>query len=294
MSRRLEPLRRDATGKDLDRECPAVACLQGERLVAAGRTGYAVARRGGGTHQHIAAKEGDVGHDDAGARPRPGVPQDQGGLDGASVARGIGVVAHQVVERAARDLAGVRSYVDDAALRGRGDVIARAPRDRVVELRAHQRAPRQVEQRSPLAPAVAARQGGQRFRHPFEPQLGLAMAPLERRPRAVHALQCPGIAVRPAELSRGERRGRRASPLGRLKELIQAGNPERIGRFELEQQIAQPHQLGMRGVVVGAHEDRDVLSRRPLHQRGAHPVPRGREPVGIGRKYRRDLVSIGR
>src|SRR5205823_8154987 len=89
--------------------------------------------------------------------------------------------------------------------------VAHAAGDAIVKLTAHQPAPRELEQRPPVATARPARQRGERLGQPRQRQLGLDVASLERRPGRMYALERPGVPVRPAQLTRERRRLR---PLG--------------------------------------------------------------------------------
>src|SRR3989442_15702159 len=121
--------------------------------------------------------------------------------------RHVGIVPHELLQRASHDLARVRLDVDEPSLDRRGHLVARAAGDRIMELASDQRPPGELEQRPSVAPAdaVPTRQGGERLRVSLEPQLQQGVPPLERQPRAVHALQRPGVAVGPPELTRVDR-----------------------------------------------------------------------------------------
>ena len=117
------------------------------------------------------------------------------------IPRGIGIVARQPVERRAGDLGGDRCCVGESQSDPLRHGVRGASADRVVELRAEQRAPGVGQKRPVVAPRVPQGQCGERLRHPFQRQLRLGMQPLERRAGRVDALERPGIAVRPAKLA---------------------------------------------------------------------------------------------
>src|SRR5207247_11159087 len=87
-----------------------------------------------------------------------------------------------------------------------GHRVAHAAGDGIVELAAYEGAPRQVEHGPPVAASRATRERRERFGKPLEPQLELRIAPLERRARAVHPLESPGVPIRPPQLAAQEGR----------------------------------------------------------------------------------------
>ncbi len=216
---RLEALEHCRPAEHLDRD-RATLRRQGERPVP-GPCAHHALRRGGGADGHIAPEQRDVGHHDPPARACGGVPDRERRLLGlGGRARSIRIVADEVVHAAAHDLArqGFRtreSYVERAR-----DGIADATRDRIMKLAAHQRSPREVDERSaiPTSPSGITRERSQRIGEPLQPQLDLGVAPLERGPRAVDSLERPRVPVRPPQLAAqcGGLAGLRA-----LKELLE-------------------------------------------------------------------------
>src|SRR2546427_2437403 len=105
-------------------------------------------------------------------------------------------------------------------------MIRRPPRSTLFPyttlFRSHERAPGEVEQRAPVAPTPPPGEGRERLGEPLQPQLELRVAPLERSTGAVHALQRPRVAVRPAQLSREHGRPRLDGLRRRLEELVEA------------------------------------------------------------------------
>src|SRR6267378_473074 len=114
-------------------------------------------------------------------------------------------------------LRGVRRYVLQTLFSSRADRVRRTSGDRVMELRTNQRSPGGLEDGAAIACARESRQRHQRLRQALEPKLDLPVPALERRPRAVHTLQCPGVVVRPAQLTSEWLHG---SALSCLKELV--------------------------------------------------------------------------
>src|SRR5437870_13852908 len=72
----------------------------------------------------------------------------------------------------------------------------------LMELAAHQRTPRELEHRPAVAPSRAPRQRRERLGHARERQLGRGIPSFERRPRPMHALEGPRVAIGPAQLTR--------------------------------------------------------------------------------------------
>ena len=212
-------------------------------------------------------------------------------------------MAHQVEHAASHDLARQSFHLCEAGFHGPGDVIARTPPDRVVELALHQRAPGDIEQRPPVptppgrgppspGPTRPVRQRRERIRQALEHELRGGVPPLEGRPCAVHALERPGILVRPAQLSRERRRLR---PFRRhLEELVEPRDAERALRLERREEIAHPRQLGVRRVVIRSDEHGNVFSGRAVKERAPHGGPGREQPVLLGRERSADLVSGGR
>jgi len=197
------------------------------------------------------------------------------------------------VQRAARQLSGVRRYLVEPMLRRGGDAVCRGPRNRIVELRAHERSPRAVEHRTAIA-ACRSRickpsERPEWFRDTLQPQLHLSVAPFEGRARPMHSLQGPRVAVRPAQLALD--RPRRRS-VGRLEELVETRHAKRARRLEVRQQVAQAGQCGMGRVMVGADEQRHVLPGGALHQRRAHLTPNVRQSGAGSRQRRADFVTL--
>ena len=287
---RVEPLVPRSPVEQLQRDRSTVRPREAERPVP-----LALARHppGGRPYQDVAPKQRDIDHHHAASGPRRGIPQHErrrrvaGAFPG-----GVGVVPYQVEHGAAHDVTRQRLDAREPPGHGAGDIVARAPGDGIVELAADERAPCQLEQGTPVATSRAPRERGQRLGEALQAQLSGRSAPLERRARGVHALQRPGVAVRPAQLS-VERRRLDAFP-DELQELIEARHAERAARLELGQQVAQARHGRVRGVMVGAEEHGDVLRGRALHQDGPDRGPRLGEPVRRCRQRGPDLVPRGR
>ena len=111
------------------------------------------------------------------------------------VARDVGIVAGERMERGALELGGHCRGVFDPRQHAPSDGIGGAASDGVVELGPKQRAPGRIEDGTPIASPVPSVERDERFGHPLQPELGFRMPPLERRPGAVYALQSPGITV---------------------------------------------------------------------------------------------------
>src|SRR5204863_7384285 len=135
-----------------------------------------------------------------------------------------------------------------------------------------------------------ARQRDQRLGDPLEPELHQPVTALQGRTRAVYSLQRPRVAVRPAQLT-GYLLRRRT--LGSLEELVQTRDAERALRLELGQQVAEPRQRGMRRVMIGADEHRDVLAGGALRQCRANLRPDVRQARPRARQCGADLVALG-
>ena len=241
--------------------------------------------------EDVAAEPGQVRDHD---RSAPGsgnrVPQHQSGRRLLGVIPSpVGIVADQRVEAGAGHLAcGLRDIIQPPGHSPRDGVGGTAP-DRVVELRAHQRAPGVAQQRA----AVAGREGGQRLGDPLEQQLGLRVAPLERRAGAVHALERPGVPVRPAQLAAQRRYavrfGRR-----RAEELVQPGYAHLGVGLQAGQEIAHPVDAGRRRVMVRAHRHRELGRGRPPGEHRAEARPRFGERTRIVHQARARFVSVRR
>ena len=189
-------------------------------------------------HRHVAPKQRDVGYGHAAPQARGGVPQHQRRL-GIShmLPRDIGVVVHELEQAAAHHGSRQRFHTREPRFHGAGNVVARASGDRIVELAPDEGAPCELEQGTPVAPPGAAGERGERFGQPLQKQLRRRAAALEWRPGRVHALERPGVAVRPAQLARQRRR---LGAVGhRLKELLEPRHPECALRLELGEQVAQ-------------------------------------------------------
>ena len=201
-------------------------------------------------------------------------------------------MVHQVEHGPAHDVPRQRLDVGEPPVDCARYVVDRAPRDRIVELAAGERAPRQLEQGTPVATSRAARERRQWLGEPLEGQLSRRGAPLERRPGGVHALQRPGVAVGPAQLP-VERRRFRAFP-SELEELIEPRHSKRAARLELSQQLAQAGHGGVSGMMVGADEHGDVLPGGALHERRPDTRPHRAQAVGIRGQRSPELVAPGR
>src|SRR6266576_4476321 len=268
----------------------SIRAVERERLVSGALTRQSSRR--GRTHQNIAPKERHIGDRHATAWPRGGIPEHKRRFGPIRAFTGdVGVVTRKTVEGAAGQLRGIRGDLDEPVVRGTRDGVSGRSRNRVVELRSHQRAPGRFQNWPAVASAGrrVSRERDQRLRHTLEPQLDLSVATFERCARAVYALQGPGVAVRPAELTRN-RFG--SGALRALKEFVQARNAKRTLRLELGQQVAQAGQRRMRCVMIGAHEYRDVLAGRALRERGAHLRPDVGQPRAGNRQRSTDLVSL--
>ena len=285
----IEPLARDPPVEHLHRDRSAVRRREHQGPVPRAGPGNAVAPR---PDQHIAPEHGHVGEHYAAARARRRIPENQRGLRvrGAGAGR-VRIVTRQIVHAAAHDLRRQRLDAAEARFERACHGIARATRDAVVELAAHQPAPREVQQRPPVAPARPARQRCERLGQPRQRQLGRAVAPLERRPGRMHALERPRVPVRPAQLPRERRRLRPVG--GRLEELVETRHPVRALGIELRQEIAQARNLGVRCVVIGPDEDGNVLAGGARHEGAAHRGPGREHALSLGRKGRADLVPCG-
>ena len=212
---------------------------------------------------------------------------------GRPITHCIGIVAHEVEHAAAEHLAREGLHVREPGVDRPRYVVARASGDGVVELTADEGAPRELEQRAPVSPRSRPSPGtagecGEWLRASLQEQLGRRAATLERRPGRVHALECPGIAVRPTQLAR---QGRRLGAVGcRLKELIEPRDPERALRLDLGEQVAQARHVGVGGVVIRADEHGNVLPGRAPDEPGSHRAPRRGQPVAVSGERRSDLV----
>ena len=89
----------------------------------------------------------------------------------------------------------------------------------------------------PLLTRVLAGQRGEWLGPAFQRQLGAGIGALQRRPRAVHALQRPGVAVRPAQLALHDGCLPRIVR-DRLEEFVQPRHAEGAARLELGQPVA--------------------------------------------------------
>src|SRR5258708_32719546 len=139
-------------------------------------------------------------------------------------------------------LRGVRRYVLQTLFRGRADRVRSTAGDRVMERSTNQRSPGGLENGAAITCPRESRQRHQRLRQTLEPKLDLPVPALERRPRAVHTLQCPGVVVRPAQLTGEWLHG---SAVRCLKELVQSRDAERARGLEVGEQIAQPGERGV-------------------------------------------------
>src|SRR6266566_678865 len=148
--RRVETLPTRTPVEHLDRKRMTVRppAHETERPIA-----FAVSRRAPSRRadQYVSSKAGYVHDYDASARPGGRVPQhERRSRFRGALARPVRVVAHQVEHAASHDLARQSFHLCEAGFHGPGDVIARTPPDRVVELALHQRAPGDIEQRPPV------------------------------------------------------------------------------------------------------------------------------------------------
>ena len=183
---RVEPLVPRSPVEQLQRDRSTVRPREPERPVS-----LALARHlpGGRPYQDVAPKQRDIDHHHAAAGPRRGIPQHErrrrvaGAFPG-----GVGVVPYQIEHGAAHDVTRQRLDAREPPGHGAGDIVARAPGDGIVELAADERAPRQLEQGTPVATSRAPRKRGQRLGEALQAQLSSRSAPLERRAGGVHAL----------------------------------------------------------------------------------------------------------
>ena len=182
-------------------------------------------------------------------------------------------MTREIQQRPTRHLPGVRGDLGESAFRRGGDGIGGGPGDRVMELCAEDGAPRGLENRAAIASTRQPDQRRQRLGDPLEPQLDLPVPAFERRARAVHALQRPGVALRRPQLT-GDGLRRRA--VGRLEELVEPRDAERARGLEIGEQVAQAREGGMWRVMIGADEERDVFAGRALDQLRAHLFPQVR------------------
>ena len=148
-----------------------------------------------------------------------------------------------------------------------------------MKLCAEERPPRRLEQHSAVPARRIPRQRVERLGDALQIQFDVAVPAFEGRTRAVDTLQRPRVAVGPAQLPFDIARD---CAIGSLEKLIEARDAKRARRLELREDIAQAREGGMGRVMIGADKERDMLSRRPLDQRGAHLPEIGQPRAGAG------------
>ena len=216
--RRVQPLRPDPPVEQLHRNGVAIRSRERERPVALPLPRDTIPAR---ADQHIAPEQRDVGDHDAPAGTGRGIPDhERGRRRRRAAARRIGIVVHEIVHTAPHHLPRQRLDAREARLDRARDVVGRAARDGIMELAAHQRTPRELEHRPAVAPSRAPRQRRERLGHARERQLGRGIPSFERRPRPMHALEGPRVAIGPAQLTREGRRLRTVR--GGLKEFVES------------------------------------------------------------------------
>ena len=166
MSGRICPFVRDALRQHLHRNratLPTAFCIERERSVPCSLARRAIARRR--SDEYVAAEERNIGDRDPTSRTRRRIPQQQRRIGhNCLLTRGVGIVSRERIPRVAAQRGGIGGHLIETPL-GRGShVVRRGPADRVVELRAHQDAPRGFEQRTTVAACRVASERAEGFR----------------------------------------------------------------------------------------------------------------------------------
>ena len=294
VSRGIQPVLLPAAAEDLERG----ASDDGGDVPIRGRSAFTRNSASRRAYQNITAEPAQVGYDDAAPGPRHGIPEEKLRADLVGrIAGRVGIVAGERMESLALERGGEGRGVLDPRQDAPGDGIGGASADRVVELGPEQRAPGRVEDRPPVATPPPPIERGQRLGQPLQTELRLRVPSLERRSGAMHTLQGPGVAVRPAKLS-GQDGGRFEPVVPRgPEELVEAGDPNVGVRLQLRQRRPERFRIGVRRVVVGTDEHGHMPGpgpgpqhrtdccpgrsqlRRVRGQRGAHLVAVGRQVV---------------
>ena len=220
-------------------------------------------------NQHIPTEERELRYHDAAAGAYRRVPYKQPPVARRSLPRKIRIVTSQPTECA----------VDHLRRRGLGvvksnrhrprDGVVGAPADRVVEVALYYLAPGSAEHGSLASPADQCRE---RLSDAEQFELDRGVPPLERRPGAVHSLECPGVSGRPPELPPHHGNVRQLG-FRSYEEFLEAGPAELTLRCDLHESFQQFSKVRASPMVVCPDEDRHVLRGGAREHHVGDPLP---------------------